>query len=146
MNIKQIDNIRLGTWPTTCSTWLISFFVATTCGSQGLPISHLQINPSSSTNFYICDTLVQLNSTKMCFYAVFMTFDTVNLDVNIQYVLRNIFPRHLLLGEFHKFVKFSSAKCVYTVNSPKVPSIWYVTCAICTCIPIVLTHYFYLFL
>ena len=39
-------DIRLGTWPTTCSTWLISFFMATACGSQGLSICHSQINSS----------------------------------------------------------------------------------------------------
>ena len=44
MNIEQIDDIRLGTWPITCSMWLTSFFMATVCGSQGLPISHSQIN------------------------------------------------------------------------------------------------------
>ena len=29
------------------------------------------------------------------------------------------------LGEFHKFAKFSFAKCVYAENSPKFPSIRY---------------------
>ena len=48
MNIEQIDDIRLRTWPTTCSTWLTSFFMATVCGSQGLPILHSQINFSPS--------------------------------------------------------------------------------------------------
>ena len=36
MNIEQIDGIPLGTWPTTCSMWLISLFMATACGLQGL--------------------------------------------------------------------------------------------------------------
>ena len=56
------------------------------------------------------------------FSAVFTTFDTVNLDVNVHYILWNIFPRYFSLGEFHKFTKFSFAKCVYAVNSSKFPA------------------------
>ena len=64
----------------------------------------------------------------MCtFSAVFMTFDTVNLDINIHYVLRKTFLRYFLLRNFHKFVKFSVGKYVYAVKSPKFPSIWYPT-------------------
>ena len=49
MNIEQIDDILLGTWPTTCSTWLISFSMATACGLQGLPISHCKSIPLQRT-------------------------------------------------------------------------------------------------
>ena len=66
---------------------------------------------------------VPLNSTKTFrFFAVFTTFDTINLDVKMFTVLRNIFSRYFSLKQFHKFANFSFAKCVYVVNSPKFPT------------------------
>ena len=64
----------------------------------------LSIEQVSPQTFYIHDTLVLLNSMKMCtFSAVFMTFDTVNLDVNVHYVFRDIFLRY-----FHFLVSYSN--------------------------------------
>ena len=81
-----------------------------------------QVSPQ--TFIFMIPSCHCMNSTKTCaFSAVFTTFDTVNLDVNIRYVLRNIFPRYFSLREFHKFTKFSFAKCVYAVNLPKFPAI-----------------------
>ena len=112
MNIEQIDDIRVGTWSTACSTWLTSFFMATACGLHRLPISHSQINSSPSNGLVhtllYSWYLILLNSMKTCtFSAVFTTFDTVNLNVNVHYVLRNILLRYF---DSDKYAKFYSPK------------------------------------
>ena len=67
-------------WRTTCSMWNISFFMATACGSQGLPISHLQINSSPSKGLvhkliFVIPLYVPLNSMKTyTFSYVFKTW------------------------------------------------------------------------
>ena len=113
MNIEQIDDIHLGTWQTTCSMWLISFFMATASGSQGLPISHSQIDSSPSNGlvhkllYLWYPRTIEFNSMKTCtFSAVFMTFDTANLDVNVHYVLWNIFLVYFHSENFTNLLNF----------------------------------------
>ena len=120
-------------WRTTCSMWHISFFMATACGLPGLPKSHSQINSSPSNGLvhkliFVIPCTIEFNKN-VSFSAVFKTFDTVNLEVNIHYVLRNIFPRYVFsLRKFHKFSNFLSPNVFMqwicqSFPLPKFPSI-----------------------
>ena len=103
MNIEQIDDIHLATWPTTCSRWFIAGGLSLSSWLQ--PVGHKDClflvcksiplhQTGQSTNIYIHDTLVPLKSMKTCIFStVFTTFDTINLDASIHCVLQNIFPK-----------------------------------------------------
>ena len=125
MNIEQIDDICLGTWPTTCSTWPISFFMATAWGSQGLPISHPQIN-FSPLNGLVHKLLylwyphtIEINENVYIFYCL---HDFWHRKPRCKRSLCFTEPRYFSIREFHKFAKFSFTKCVYAVNSSKFPT------------------------
>ena len=70
MNIEHIDDIHPGWWPKTCSMLLISFFMAIAVDRKDclfLIRKSIPLHSTGySTNFYIRDTLIPLNSTKIC--------------------------------------------------------------------------------
>ena len=125
MNIEQIDDIHLGTWPTTCSTWLISFFMATAWGSQGLPISRSQINFSPSNGlvhkllYSWYPHTIEFNENVYIFCCL---HDFWHHKPRCKCSLCFTEPRYFSIGEFCKFAKFCFTKCVYVVNSSKFPA------------------------
>ena len=114
MSMEQINDIHHGTWPSTCSTWLISLFT-TTASVWITGISYFSVanqfsieQVSPQTFIAIHEIHIPLNLMKTC-TSTLCKFD--NRSVNVYYVLWNIFSKIFSLRELHKFTKFSCCQC-----------------------------------
>ena len=119
MSMKQINDIHHGTWPSTCSMWLISFVHRHSLWIAG--ISYFLFKNQFSTDWVspqtfivIRDIHVPLNLMKMCM-STLHKFDT---QCKLYYVLRNTFSKMFSLTELHTFLlpmclycKFAKFSC-----------------------------------